>query len=167
MCAIVDVMHTVQNGIIMYSLESFKKGLGTQTLQLLDRIAHSFNKTCCQTIQSNFPRTNFSGGITNLSSVECSKQSGALFCLAILTMQVQGWRALTSNKYGDYLEAMLGTLEAILCVEAWLEEPSYWEIGNPYGKAAVTEDGIPELIGLIVKYIPRGSGNDWKVSKLH
>jgi hypothetical protein len=167
MCAVVDVMHTVQHGIIMYSLESFKKGLGAQTLQLLDRMALSFNKTCCQTIRSSFPRTDFSRGITNLSLVECSEQSGALFFLAILTMQVQGWHALAGNKYGDNLEAVLGTLEAILCFEAWLEEPTYWNIGDPCGEAAVAEDAIAALIRLIVKFLPRDSGNGWKVSKLH
>ena len=167
MCAVVDVMHTVQHGIIMYSLESFKKGLSVRRLQLLDRMALSFNKTCCQTIRTSFPRTDFSRGITNLSLVECSEQSGALFFLAILTMQVQGWHALAGNKYGDNLEAVLGTLEAILCFEAWLEEPTYWEIGDPCGEAAVAEDAIAALMRLVVKHLPRDSGNGWKVSKLH
>ena len=165
MCAVVDVMHTIQHGIIMYSLESFKKGLGAQTLQLLDRIALSFNKTCRQTIRSSFPRTDFSHGITNLSLAECSKQSGALFFLATVTMQ--GWHALAGNKYGDNLEAVLGTLEAILYFEAWLEEPTNWEIGDPCGKAAVAEDAIAALMRLIIKHLPRDSRNGWKVSKLH
>ena len=34
-------------------------------------------------------------------------------------------QALAGNKYGDNLDAVLGTLEAILCFEAWLEEPTY------------------------------------------
>ena len=38
MCAVVDVMHTVQHGVIMNSLESFKKGLGAQTLGSHDKI---------------------------------------------------------------------------------------------------------------------------------
>jgi len=55
MCAVVDVMHTVQHGIIMYSLESFKKGIGIETLALIDKKAISFDRRCCQSIRANFP----------------------------------------------------------------------------------------------------------------
>jgi hypothetical protein len=99
--------------------------------------------------------------------VECSEQSGALFFLAALTMQVQGWHALAGNKYGDNLEAALGTMEAILCFEVWLEELPYWEIGDSCGEAATAEDAISALMKLIVKQLPRDSGNGWKVSKLY
>jgi hypothetical protein len=61
----------------------------------------------------------------------------------------------------------LGTMEAILCFEAWLEEPMYWEISDPCGEAAMAEDAIAALMRIIVKHLPRDSGNGWKVSKLH
>ena len=83
-------------------------------------------------------------------------------------MQVQGWHALVGNKYGQNLEAVAATMEAILCFDAWLEEPSYWEIGNPCGKAAMAEDAIAALVRLIqlVKHLlPRNNSNGWKVSK--
>ena len=109
MCAVVDVMHTVQHGVIMYSLESFKKGSAPRHWNCLTRWHFCSTRLCCQTIWSSFPRTDFSRGITNLSMVECSEQSGALFFLAALTMQVQGWHhALAGNKYGDNLEAVFG-----------------------------------------------------------
>jgi hypothetical protein len=44
MGAVVDVMHTVQHGIIMYCLESFKKGLGAEILHMLDWMAITFEK---------------------------------------------------------------------------------------------------------------------------
>jgi alkanesulfonate monooxygenase SsuD/methylene tetrahydromethanopterin reductase-like flavin-dependent oxidoreductase (luciferase family) len=34
MCAVIDVMHTVQHGVIMYVLESFKTFLGTEILAI-------------------------------------------------------------------------------------------------------------------------------------
>ena len=87
---------------------------------------------------------------------------------ADLTMQVQSWNALAGNKYVDNVEAVLGTMEVILCLEAWPEESSYWwEIDNLCGKAATVVDAISALMMLIVKHLPRDSGNDWKVSKLH
>jgi hypothetical protein len=91
MCTALDVTHTIQHGIIMFCLESCKKGISNKSLAKLDGMAFVFDKTCCQTILSSFPRTDFSRGITNLSQVECSEQSGTLFLLSALTMQVEGW----------------------------------------------------------------------------
>ena len=45
MCAVVDVMHTVQHGIIMYVLESFKKSLNNEKLAMLDRMAIADRKS--------------------------------------------------------------------------------------------------------------------------
>ena len=168
-CAVVDVMHTVQHGIIMYLLESFMKRLSNKTFQMLDRMAMKFDMTCCQSIRSSYPRTDFSRGITNLTSVECSEQSGALFLLAALTMQVQGWHAIASNyENPETLEAVLGTMECLLCFVAWLDQHTFWEIGDSSGdEAERAEAAISSLIRKIVKHLPREKGNGWKVSKLH
>ena len=166
MCAVVDVMHTVQHGIIMYCLESFKKDLGAEILHMLDRMAITFDETCCESIQSSFPRTDFSRGITNLTLVECSEQSGTLFLLSALTMQVQGWHALAT--LFPNIEAVLGTMECLLCFEAWLDQPTLWEIGDATGETAErAEAAIASLMRLIVKYLPQEKGNGWKVSKFH
>jgi hypothetical protein len=58
-------------------------------------------------------------------------------------------------------------MEAILCFEAWLEEPMYWEICNRCGKAAMLGDAIAALMRLIVKHLTRDGSNGWKVSKRH
>ncbi|KAI2512277.1 hypothetical protein MHU86_2153 [Fragilaria crotonensis] len=79
MCAVIDVMHTVQHGVIMYVLESFKTFLGAEILAILDDMALKFDVTCLQTIRQDFPRTDFARGITNLTLIECSEQSGTLF----------------------------------------------------------------------------------------
>jgi hypothetical protein len=50
MYAVVDVMHTIQHGIIMYCLKSFKKGISNKSLAKLDKMAFAFDMTCCQTI---------------------------------------------------------------------------------------------------------------------
>ena len=51
MYAVVDVMHTIQHGIIMYCLgELFKKGIRNESLAKLDGMAFAFDMTCCQTI---------------------------------------------------------------------------------------------------------------------
>ena len=132
MCAVTDVMHTVQNGIIMYAMDAFKN------LQILDRMAMAFDKTCCQSIRSSFPRTNFSCGLTNLTAVECSEQSASLFLFCALIMQVKAWQKCAPSFAN--LEAVLGTMECVLCFEVWLDQPTFWDIDDKTGEADRAED---------------------------
>ena len=101
--------------------------------------------------------------------VECSEQSGALFHISsvIMRIRIQGWDFLEQHHPASELRGVLGTMESLLCFEAWLKESTYWEIGNPCGEAATAEDAISALMRLIVKHLPKDSGNDWKVLKLH
>ena len=169
MCAVVDVMHTIQHGIIMYVLDCFKRGLNAQSLAKLDRMAHIFDKTCCQSIRSSFPRTDFSRGITNLTMVECSEQSGALFLISSFLMRIrmQGWDFLEHHFPALELRGVLGTMESLLCFEAWLDQYTFWEIGDPHNEATEAEAAICSLMKLITTYLPREKGNGWKVSKFH
>jgi hypothetical protein len=73
MCAVIDVMHTIQAGVIMYVLEFFKNFVNVATLAKIDQMAINFDKTCSQSIRSSFPSSDFSRGITNLTKVECSE----------------------------------------------------------------------------------------------
>ena len=156
MCAVIDVMHTVQHGIIMYVLESFKKSLNNEKLAMLDRMAIAFDKTCCQTIRSSFPRTDFSRGITNLTSIECSEQSGALFLFTALMMQVDAWHELVSSF--PNLPAVLGTMECLLCFEAWLDQYEFWDIGGASGEAEDADRAISSMMRLILTFLPRQIG---------
>ncbi|KAI2501411.1 hypothetical protein MHU86_13078 [Fragilaria crotonensis] len=167
MCAVIDVMHTVQHGVIMYVLESFKTFLGAEILAILDDMALKFDVTCLQTIRQDFPRTDFARGITNLTLIECSEQSGTLFLFAALTMQAEVWHAI--SRYIPDLPAVLGTMECLLCFEAWLDADTYWDAigGDKVGEAALAENAITRLMSLILKYLPRDAGNGWKVSKFH
>ena len=159
------LMHTVQHGIIMNVLDGFKNGLSVRSLAKLDRMAIIFDKTCCQSICPSFPRTDFARGITNFTMVECSEQSGALFLIASFRMQLDGWQFL--DQHFLQLDAVLGTMESLLCFEAWLEQYSFWEIGDPDGEAVEAEAAIRSLIRLITTFLPRDVGNGWKLSKFH
>jgi hypothetical protein len=132
MCSVIDVMHSIQHGVIMYVLESFKKCLSTDTLAMIDEMALVFDISCLQTIRQDFPRTDFSRGITNLTLLECSEQSGALFLFTLLTMQTEGWHAM-SRSIPDLAE-VLATMQCLLCFEAWRDADSYWDaIGDEAG----------------------------------
>ena len=149
MCAVIDVMHTVQHGIIMYAMEAFKKFLNPKKLQMLNRMAMAFDKTFCQSIRSSFARTDFFLGITNLTAVECSEQSGALFLFSALIMQVKAWQKCAPSF--PNLEAVLGTMECLLCFEVWLDQPAFWDIDDTTGEADRAEDAIALMMKLLVK----------------
>jgi hypothetical protein len=55
MCAVVNVMHTIQHGIIMYVLDCFKKGLSAKSLAKLDKRAYIFDKTWFRVFARHFP----------------------------------------------------------------------------------------------------------------
>ena len=97
--------------------------------------------------------------------VECSEQSGALFLISVLIMQVEGWEVF--DKHFLQLDAVLGTMESLLCFEAWLDQYTFWDIGDPDGEAAQAEAAIASLMSLITTHLPRDAGNGWKLSKFH
>jgi hypothetical protein len=107
----------------------------------------------------------FSCGITNLSQAECSEVSGTLFLLSALTMQVEGLYLL-EMLFAD-LEAVLGTMECLLCFEAWLDQFTFWDVNDTTGEADKAEAAIASLLRLIVKYLPRVRGNGWRNLKFH
>jgi hypothetical protein len=63
-------------------------------------------------------------------------------------------------------------MECILCFEAWLDQPTYWEIGDATGEAERAEAAIASMMRLVVKFLSqqKGSGKQrgngcWKVLK--
>jgi hypothetical protein len=167
MCATLDVMHSVQHGIIMYVLQSFLDTLNDKLKSYLDRMALFFDRTCRQTTRSEFPRTDFARGITNLTQVECSERSGALFLITVLVIQEDCWHLLADSF--ENLEAVMGTMECLLCFEAWLDKESYWHIEEDTDneKSEEAENAIVQLMAMITTYLPREQGHGWKVSKFH
>ena len=84
---------------------------------------------------------------------------------AALTMQVEGWHLLES--YFEDVEAVLGTMEYLLCFEAWLDQYTFWDVDDTSGQAEKAEAAITPHVQLILKYLPREEGNGWKVLKFH
>jgi hypothetical protein len=58
-------------------------------------------------------------------------------------------------------------MESLLCFEAWLDQHTFWEIGDPDDQAAEAEAAIGSLMNLITTHLPRETGNGWKLSKFH
>ena len=80
-------------------------------------------------------------------------------------MQEEGWLAL--DEHIEHVDGVFGTMECLLCFEAWLDQHHFWEIGDPHGKTTEAENAIAAFMELVKKYLPRDKGNGWNVSKFH
>ncbi|KAI2491813.1 hypothetical protein MHU86_22752 [Fragilaria crotonensis] len=80
-------------------------------------------------------------------------------------MQAEGWEVF--DEHFLQLDAVLGTMESLLCFEAWLDQYTFWDIGDPDGEASQAEAAIASLMNLITTHLPRHAGNGWKLSKFH
>ena len=101
--------------------------------------------------------------------VECSEQSGALFHISsvIMRIRIQGWDFLEQHHPASELRGVLGTMESLLCFEAWLDQYTFWGIGDPHNESTEAEATIRSLMKLITTYLPRGKGDQWKLSKFY
>jgi hypothetical protein len=101
--------------------------------------------------------------------VECSEQLGALFLISssIMRLRMQGWDILEQHYPALELRAVLRTMESLLCFEAWLDQYTFWENGDPHNKSAEAEAAICSLMKLITTYLPREKCYQWNLSKFH
>ena len=64
-------------------------------------------------------------------------------------------------------------MECIVCFVAWLDQSTYWEIGDATGEVERAKAAIASMMRFVVNFLPRQKssrkqrGNGWKVSKLH
>ena len=84
-----------------------------------------------------------------------------------MRIRMKRWNFLDNFEASLELLAVLGTMESLLCFEAWLEQHTFWECGDPHNESAKAEAAICSLMKLITTYLPRVKGNGWKVSKFH
>jgi hypothetical protein len=80
----IDLMHSFQHGIIMKILSLIFDPLNTNDSALVDdgvkRLAELLRQRSCG---EDFPRSDFTNRITNLTLKTCSEQSGSIFVLAL------------------------------------------------------------------------------------
>ena len=119
-CAVIDIMHILQHGLMMYALSEFTRPIPGADLALVDRMAMLMDSTCRLLCRSNYPRADFGRGITNLTQIECMERSGAVFVFTALMMHGEGWEFFAPSF--DNPEAVLGVLECLLLFKAWLSK---------------------------------------------
>jgi hypothetical protein len=121
-------MHSLQHGVLMYALENFMQPLGCHVTNQLDCLALWFDRTVRQSCRANFPRADFARGVTNLTEIECTERSGALFLIAMLLFHEDGRDAVVAKHTQDALEDIYNVISLLLFFEAWLGQEKYWDL---------------------------------------
>lgn len=168
MCAVIDVMHTLQHGVMKYAIEVFLEHLNNAQKATFDRLAITFDQTCRQSIRQAYPATSFARGITNLANVTCTEYSGLLFLLTAICVHDDGYHIMNAL-FPVRLQPVVihRTLECLVCFEAWLGQDTYWSLDNADACRNEAESAIRSLMLQIKTNLPRLTGCGWKVSKFH
>jgi hypothetical protein len=167
-CTTIDLMHSLQHGIMMKILSLIFDPLNTNNSAVVDdgvkRLAELLRQSC----REDFPRSDFTNGITNLTLKTCSEQSGSIFVLALFLQTAYG--ACVFNAFyddeGSTLKGYQIVLEKLLFYESWTKRTSFWAPGDLITRG-LADKAIRSLLADIKKYCPREEGQGWKVPKFH
>jgi hypothetical protein len=165
----IDLMHSFQHGIIMKILSLIFDPLNTNDSALVDdgvkRLAELLRQRSCG---EDFPRSDFTNRITNLTLKTCSEQSGSIFVLALFLRTAYG--ACVFNAFYDddgcTLKGYQIVLEKLLFYESWTKRTSFWAPGELITRGRA-DKAIRSLLADIKKYYPHEEGHGWKVPKFH
>ncbi len=99
-----------------------------------DDLAIAFHKSHQQTHRKEYPSTDFSNGVTNLTKIKASERVGIVFLFVILFQYNEGWLTIQScleKRTNKKVLKVLEVLKSLLCFDAWLNQSHYWETSNP------------------------------------
>jgi hypothetical protein len=117
----VETMHAYRKGIIEMVTFLVLENVPASRKALLDDLAFKFHKSQRQTWRRNFPLTDFTNGITNLTKNNASERLGLAFLFVILAQYHEGWIILESalrQRTETSLSDIVELVEAMLCFDA-------------------------------------------------
>jgi hypothetical protein len=164
-CTPLDLMHSLQHGLYMYIQEVIYKHFTPSLAKVMDIRIRELAKLR-QSVARDFPRTDFTNGITNLTFKTCEEQSGCIFMLVVLLSMAHCDDVLGRLGERTKVRAMLNTMEKILCFEQWTKRESFWKIDDQVAIAAA-EKAIQKLLALIKTNFPREEKQGWCLPKFH
>ena len=170
-----EALHALENGIFFHMLhELFDVILKAQRVKgLFDQLIYSWNSYPAQHLMRShcidgYPRLLYTSGITSLSNTTANDKVGIMFCLIVAFLQLQGKNILLNHgkiAESQYVD-ILYILEMMLCYRAWLKLDKFWKRDDEVTFVNV-QKAIEKLLQSIVKFLPRTSGQKWKLSKIH
>jgi hypothetical protein len=164
-CTPMDLMHSLQHGIYMYIQQEIFKLLGDTQKCDVDVLVKALASRR-QSVKRQYPRTDFTNGITNVSLKSSDEHSGCIFMLTlVLTMASV---STITDRFGglDKLNRVRKILERLLCFEQWTKRETFWVMDDQSAQIAA-EKAISDLLAALSKALPRTVGNGWQIPKFH
>jgi hypothetical protein len=121
-----DPMHSVCKGVMAQAMSLIFECMTASQKYRLDELAQNFHKCHHQFAHKNFPQTDFSNGMTNLSNMTASEECGLVFLLICLAQFDDGWKLLNDalvtkgHKTNTLLEATQNICQSGGCVSVYL-----------------------------------------------
>ena len=166
-----DPMHSVRKGVMSRAMSLIFECMTPMQKHRLDELAQNFHKSHRQTARKNFPQTDFSNGVTNLSNMTASEECGLVFLLICLAQFDVGWRllddALVSKGHKTNLKKVLEALEALSCFDAWSRMDTFWKLSQQKKFAKVAKNSLAQMLTMVHDCLPCQTGNGWKLPTFH
>ena len=166
-----DPMHSVRKGVMARAMSLIFECMTASQKYRLDELAQSFHKGHRQSARKNFPQTDFSNGVTNLSNMTASEECGLVFLLICLAQFDDGWDllndALVTKGHKTNLSEVLEALEALSCFDAWSRMDKFWKLSQQRKYAMEAKQSLAQMLTMIRDCLPRHTGNGWKLPTFH
>lgn len=166
----VETMHVFRKGMIEKVTFLILDNVTTRTKASLDRLAVDFHRSHRQTIRSQFPTTDFSNGVTNLTRTTAKERLGLVFLFVILSHYDAGWELLDTilkRRTTTCLTDILELFEAMLCFDAWLNKDRHWNKDEEEESRELLLTSIQSLMEMCRHRIPIGKDGQWNFPKFH
>lgn len=178
LCTPTDLMHAFLLGVVRYAMESMFKKWPTSFRAEIDDLVDKTIRSQNQNERRNFPRADFSKGITNLTQLTAQEWAGLSFTvyLVLLTrpgaasyltnVAKKGSRGVSDKAAQDMLNKEIVCLAQMQTFMAYYKYGTYWRPNNTRAQHDCLQS-IQILSQSLQSQLPRDEGLGWNVPKLH
>lgn len=169
-----EALHALENGIYFHVLkELFQEILKRRVRGLIDAHVYKWNSLPAQHLMraqqiEGYPRLLYTNGISGMTDLKAEDKVGIIFCVIVSFLQLEVKEILinTGKMKADKYVDILYIFEMMICYRAWLKQDKFWKRDDNLAFLTARE-AIEKLLKSIVKLMPRSTGNNWDISKIH
>ena len=171
-----DTMHAIREGLLQKCRDVLLSDLPDSTKERLNQMGKDLVNQHKQTVLSDYPRISvlMTKGVTENARIKAHEYVGLTFVLVLLFQQTEGWNILqehvkrgrSNKRHEERARDLLEVLECLLCFDEWTRQHSMWAINDDVAETQV-QASIAQMIAMIETRLPRHTGNEWKLPKIH
>jgi hypothetical protein len=169
-CTPMDLMHSLQHGLMKHILACIMDRFTPGPLSRIDGMVKDVALLLRQGVRTDFPRSDFTNGITNCTLKTCAEQSGSVFVLSLVLSTKMGMD-IFREQYGNDRKCndCRDLLHKLLWYEAWTKRDTFWRRGDTATRD-LADTAVRSLLYDISMKCPRSQvekTNGWKIPKFH